>query len=1063
MRHRMTGTFATFALPILLFIGVGAHAYGGQPGWTLVGWNDLGMHCMDDDFAVFSVLPPYNTIHAQLIGPGGNRITNPSGYTITYEAIPDPQGSINTSSAGKTNFWQFVASLFGVSPAPDEGLAGSHMPGSGNTPQPMHWESPFQWFTAEGIPITPYDDAGRKNYYPMMRLVARDASGTILATTDIVLPVSDEMDCRKCHGSNSSAAARPDDGWVNDPDPIRDYKLNILRIHDDHELGTGLFSSALSEAGYSPAGLEATQAGGTPILCSRCHGSNALPGTGVSGVPPFTQAVHGYHAYVTDPANGMALDASANRTACYSCHPGSDTRCLRGAMGHSVDASGELSMQCQSCHGSMTMVGSPDREGWFEEPTCQSCHTGTATQNAGQIRFTNSFSSPGVPRQPANNLFATNADTPAQGLSLFRFSVGHGGLQCEACHGSTHAIFPTSHEGDNIQSVQIQGSPGTLGDCAACHGTSPFTVSGGPHGMHAIGQRWIQDHHDATGGDDRASLKAISPSCSGCHGSDARGTVLSRSLTDKTVSTPWGTKHFWKGYQVGCYTCHNGPNSSSGSSNRPATVSNVSAATSVGSSVTINLRASDPDNDTFDLRIVTQPPHGRVGLSGSSATYYPDPGFSGADTFTYAAWDGKADSNLGQASVQVIGGGCNLECSATGPASVTVGQPASFSSSISTSGCSANPSFFWQLGDGSSSSSQNPTHTYSQPGKYHWELAVSLSGQTCRSSGTVVVETATNPCTLSCSADAPPAGVAGEPVTFQASAVSSDCNGEPMYRWAFGDGGTSTSRNPSHTFANEGIFEWMVTASLGEASCSSSGTITISQAGGDRSGDHRYITVAAHSQGRAYRRWRSDLAILNLNPHEATVRFSFRGVGVRLSQTLVFSPYETLEWRDVLQNLLGLENDDTGALTIDSDQRLLVSSRTYALQSGQKTIGQYFPAVEPSQGISAGATLVLPNLKMDDDFRTNLGFLNLSDISVQVRVRLYSSGGLPIGDVLDRTVPASGWLQINDVFEAANLGNTPLAWATVEVLSPEGTVWPYASLIDVHSGDPVTISPFSVP
>ena len=35
--------------------------------WTLVGWNNLGMHCMDADYAVFSLLPPYNTIHAQLI------------------------------------------------------------------------------------------------------------------------------------------------------------------------------------------------------------------------------------------------------------------------------------------------------------------------------------------------------------------------------------------------------------------------------------------------------------------------------------------------------------------------------------------------------------------------------------------------------------------------------------------------------------------------------------------------------------------------------------------------------------------------------------------------------------------------------------------------------------------------------------------------------------------------------------------------------------------------------------------------------------------------------------
>ncbi len=57
----------------------------------------------------------------------------------------------------------------------------------------MHYDASFNWLTGEGIPITPYDDAANKNYYPMMKLVARDSSGDVLATTRIVLPVSDEM------------------------------------------------------------------------------------------------------------------------------------------------------------------------------------------------------------------------------------------------------------------------------------------------------------------------------------------------------------------------------------------------------------------------------------------------------------------------------------------------------------------------------------------------------------------------------------------------------------------------------------------------------------------------------------------------------------------------------------------------------------------------------------------------------------------------------------------------------------------------------------------------------
>jgi len=193
---------------------VAAGADDGPGTMTLVGWNDLGMHCMDADYSVMAILPPYNTIHAQLVDSAGNLVTVPGGITVTYEAVADPAGSINTSSVGKTNFWDHVFDLFGASPAPDEGLAGFDMPGPGNPPQTMIWEAGHNWFTAEGIPITPRNDSAEIDYYPMMRLVARDGGGIELASSDVVLPVSDEMDCSSCHASGSGAAGEPSSGWV---------------------------------------------------------------------------------------------------------------------------------------------------------------------------------------------------------------------------------------------------------------------------------------------------------------------------------------------------------------------------------------------------------------------------------------------------------------------------------------------------------------------------------------------------------------------------------------------------------------------------------------------------------------------------------------------------------------------------------------------------------------------------------------------------------------------------------------------------------------------------------
>jgi len=649
-------------------------------GYHLIGWNNLGMHCMDADFAVLSLLPPFNTIQAQLIDGQGKLVTAPGAITVTYEAVADPTGSINTTSEGKTNFWQHEDALFGVSLPVDSGLGGFAMPGAANVPRAMTFDAATSDFVATGIPITPYDDAGHKNPYPLMRLVARDGSGAVLATTQIVLPVSDEMSCKSCHSSGAGPEALPPSGWVNDPDPERDLRLNILRLHDDKRGDLQRFKDALVEVGYNPAGLEATVVeDGRSILCASCHLSEALPGSGRPGIKPLTQAMHLSMAGATDPETGLKLDDSDNRSACYTCHPGSKTRCLRGAMGAAVASDGTMAMQCQSCHGQMKDVGAPTRTGWLDEPTCQSCHTGTAMKNNGQIRYASVFRADGLVRDAVDKTFATNADAPAPGLSLYRFSQGHGGLDCSTCHGSTHAEFPSSHSNDNIQSITMQGHAGVLSECSSCHATVPTSTTGGPHGLHPIGASWVNRHGDAAEDGGAAA-------CRSCHGSDYRGTVLSRALADRTFNTDFGTKKFFRGSQIGCYACHAGPNSESSSKNRAAVVQNTEASTSSSQPVTIALVASDADGDALTLRVVSQPQHGTAGLSGRDARYYPDGTFSGDDSFTVAAWDGSIDSNLATVVVHVDaaacapgcelpGGGCDLLCGPTSTRDAFVAAP----------------------------------------------------------------------------------------------------------------------------------------------------------------------------------------------------------------------------------------------------------------------------------------------------------------------------------------------------------------------------------------------------
>jgi hypothetical protein len=366
--------------------------------YKVISWNDLGMHCMNESFANLAVLPPYNTLWAQVIlqGPQPKIIT--STVTIDYNIID------NTYSAGKTNFWTYSKQLFPtIDPAPNVGLAGATLAGSMQR-DPDH-------FVVEGIPLTPYLDSapgpGPQYWYPYQRahVVARDSTtGSVLAETTTVAPVSTEMRCDTCHADGKEPGGH-----------TGNVETNILTLHDAEE-GTQLMASR-------------------PVLCANCHGSNALGMPGNPDLPNLSRAMHNRHALEPGENEGT--------NDCYLCHPGQQTQCLRDVMY-------QKGLTCITCHGDTAAVANPARNPWVDLPRCgnSNCH------------------GPNYAEEPGKR---------------YRDSVGHGGVYCEACHGSPHAILPTIQPNDNAQNIALQGHPGTLNDCTVCHGILP--AGPGPHGV----------------------------------------------------------------------------------------------------------------------------------------------------------------------------------------------------------------------------------------------------------------------------------------------------------------------------------------------------------------------------------------------------------------------------------------------------------------------------------------------------------------------------------------------------------------------------------------------------
>ena len=391
--------------------------------YKIIGWNDLGMHCMNESFANLAVLPPFNNLWAQVIRQGPNPAIVTTGVTVEYR-IND-----NTYSVGKTDFWQYAQQLFGVDLPPNVGLTGATLAGQ------MH--SAGDQFTIEGVPLTPYRDSapqpGPQNWYPyqLAKLIARDSvTGQVLAETTTVAPVSTEMRCDTCHSNGMQ-------GGIS----TGNVETNILTLHDREE-STNLMGSR-------------------PVLCASCHGSNALGTPGNPDLPNLSRAMHNRHALGAAAASPFmaatqalidGADASAVPTTvtsegtndCYLCHPGQQTQCLRDVMY-------SKGLTCATCHGDTATVADPTRRPWIDLPRCATCHAPQFAENTGK---------------------------------RYRDSVGHGGLYCEACHGSPHAILPSIEPNDNIQNIALQGHAGTLSDCTVCHATVPDGP--GPHSAYVV-------------------------------------------------------------------------------------------------------------------------------------------------------------------------------------------------------------------------------------------------------------------------------------------------------------------------------------------------------------------------------------------------------------------------------------------------------------------------------------------------------------------------------------------------------------------------------------------------
>jgi hypothetical protein len=390
--------------------------------YVVLAWNDLGMHCLNPTYNQAVVLPPYNTLWAQVIRRGAPPEVVTDSVTVEYTVLN------NTYSYGKRGyggFWDngvaLFGSIFGLTTLPhDQGLTGNRLSGE------MVKEGDH--FTVTGIPLTPVDDTDHWDPYQVARIIVRNARGDTLAQTRTTVPTSDEMNCARCHGAQAF--------------------LDILATHDDEE-GTDL-------------------AGSAPVLCAGCHGSPALglSGPGSSG-KYLSQAMHSRHA-----------DKGA---ACYDCHPGQLTKCQRSlrhtaADGNCITCHGDLA----AVGGSIPAERLP----WINEPACAKCHGGVDGVATGSTLYRNAAGHGGVycagchgsphamipSREGPDNFQALQY----QGFTGTVKTIGSCGVCHESSRGQENDIgeFGEAHGGTNPEHSM---------SCHACHTAVNTDFAKWPH------------------------------------------------------------------------------------------------------------------------------------------------------------------------------------------------------------------------------------------------------------------------------------------------------------------------------------------------------------------------------------------------------------------------------------------------------------------------------------------------------------------------------------------------------------------------------------------------------
>jgi hypothetical protein len=231
----------------------------------------------------------------------------------------------------------------------------------------------------------------------------------------------------------------------------------------------------------------------------------------------------------------------------------------------------------------------------------------------------------------------------------------------------------------------------------------------------------------------------------------------------------------------------------------------------------------------------------------------------------------------------------------------------------------------------------------------------------------------------------------------------------------------------------------------------------------------RTIPAIGHLDGANGSKFRSDLYLYNPTEDPRTITLQAQAWDVAsapVSVQFTMLPGEARVIPDALSKLFGMSGFARlrymSADFTNPGQTVRVTSRTYSVDDNGGTYGFLMPPLNNFQIAGSGDTLEILGVVGGKGFRTNLGLVECTAAAsptghtAQARVEIIDDKGKTI-DSFTMNVPATGGVQINDIFHARGLGDGPTA-ALIRVSPLSGLIAAYATMNDNGTNDPTYLA-----